>query len=189
MDLLALFGRQAAIALDIVERAREARAALAEDGDAALVARVAEALAGLEGERREAAVRLLEGLEGVLGRAGGGDPGAATSSGCSPAASALRLERPHAGVELLDGLDQRTDQPVIGDPLVPLLVGRHELGKDALHVLRDHAHAGLGLGRVGRVLAPLPGDATQRPDQLRGVGGPSVTSGPGRAASSALGGW
>lgn len=66
MDLLALFGRQAAIALDIVERARGARAVLDGEGDAALVARVAETLDALEGPRREAGSRLLEALGEVL---------------------------------------------------------------------------------------------------------------------------
>ncbi len=67
MQLLGLFAGQAAIALDIVEGARAAGALLETDPDAALVARVAEALDALEGERRAAARRLLEALADLLG--------------------------------------------------------------------------------------------------------------------------
>jgi GAF domain-containing protein len=66
MELLALFGHQAAIALDIVESATAARRVLADDPDAATVARVAEALDSLEGPRREAGRRLMTALEEVL---------------------------------------------------------------------------------------------------------------------------
>lgn len=78
MELLALFGRQAAIALDVVESARAARAVMDGAGEAAAVARVAEALDALEGERREAGTRLLEALAQVLEPptgGGGGDMG------------------------------------------------------------------------------------------------------------------
>ena len=44
MDLLGLFANQAAIALDLLQRARRAQAALAGEGDLAVVARVAETL-------------------------------------------------------------------------------------------------------------------------------------------------
>jgi GAF domain-containing protein len=71
MDLLALFGRQAAIALDIVEGAAAARRVLADDPDAAAVARVAEALDALDGPRREAGARLMRALEDVLKGAAG----------------------------------------------------------------------------------------------------------------------
>ena len=67
MQLLGRFASQAAIALDIVESARGARALLEADADAALVARVAVALDTLQGERREAGRRLLAALEDVLG--------------------------------------------------------------------------------------------------------------------------
>jgi len=71
MDLLALFGRQAAIALDIVESAAAARSVLTDDPEAATVARVAEALDALEGPRREAGRRLMRALEEVLSGSGG----------------------------------------------------------------------------------------------------------------------
>jgi GAF domain-containing protein len=71
MDLLALFAQQAAIALDIVESAATARRVLADDHEAAHVARVAETLAALEGPRREAGMRLLQALEEVLSGAAG----------------------------------------------------------------------------------------------------------------------
>jgi GAF domain-containing protein len=64
MELLSLFAGQAAVALSLLRRSRQARAALAgAGGTAALVARVAAAL-----ERREdpAAERLLEALAEVL---------------------------------------------------------------------------------------------------------------------------
>jgi GAF domain-containing protein len=67
MELLGLFAAQAAIALDLLASARRARAALDGGGDVAVVARVAAALNGLEGERREAGLRLLGELERVLG--------------------------------------------------------------------------------------------------------------------------
>jgi GAF domain-containing protein len=67
MDLLGLFANQAAIALDLLQRARQAQAVLDQDGgDAAVVARVASRLDGLEGRPREAGVRLLTALEEVL---------------------------------------------------------------------------------------------------------------------------
>ena len=46
MELLGLFAAQAAIALDLLQRAREAEAALGGDGRLAVVARVAAALDG-----------------------------------------------------------------------------------------------------------------------------------------------
>jgi hypothetical protein len=67
MDLLGLFANQAAIALDLLLHAREAAAVLeGSDGDMGVVARVAARLDTLEGERREAAMRLLTALDEVL---------------------------------------------------------------------------------------------------------------------------
>ena len=68
MELLGLFASQAAIALDLVGSSRRARAALEGRGDAVAVARVAAALDGLEGDRRDDAVALLAALERVLAR-------------------------------------------------------------------------------------------------------------------------
>jgi GAF domain-containing protein len=66
MELLGLFGSQAAIALDLLQRARKAETALAGEGDLAVVARVAAKLEDLGEEPRPAAQRLLESLEEVL---------------------------------------------------------------------------------------------------------------------------
>ena len=66
MELLGLFASQAAIALDLLQRVREAEAALSGAGELAVVARVAAALAGLGVDARPAATRLLESLEDVL---------------------------------------------------------------------------------------------------------------------------
>jgi GAF domain-containing protein len=67
MELLGLFANQAAIALDLLQRARRARAALEGEGDLDVLARVAAALE----ERREegaqdSAFRLLSELEKLL---------------------------------------------------------------------------------------------------------------------------
>jgi GAF domain-containing protein len=67
MELLGLFGNQAAIALDLLQKARRAKAVLEDAGpDSALLARVAENLEGLEGERRAAGVELLRSLEALF---------------------------------------------------------------------------------------------------------------------------
>jgi GAF domain-containing protein len=68
MDLLTLFANQSAIALDLLQRARQAQAALADRGDIAVLARVATALGQDEEEdgRREAGLRLLAALEELL---------------------------------------------------------------------------------------------------------------------------
>jgi GAF domain-containing protein len=67
MELLGLFANQAAIALDLLQRARRARAALAGDGELSVVARVAAALeAQREESSREDALRLLAELEKLL---------------------------------------------------------------------------------------------------------------------------
>ncbi len=64
MELLGLFGNQAAIALDLLQRAREARGVLQEDEG--IVARLAEAVSALPDEKREAGLKLLASLEEVL---------------------------------------------------------------------------------------------------------------------------
>lgn len=67
MDLLGLFGNQAAIALDLLQKARRAKAVLDDAGsDSALLARVAENLEGLDGKRRAAGVDLLRSLEALF---------------------------------------------------------------------------------------------------------------------------
>jgi GAF domain-containing protein len=67
MDLLGLFANQAAIALDLLQRARLAARALDEvGGDAPAAARLATALESVPEERREAASRLLAALADVL---------------------------------------------------------------------------------------------------------------------------
>jgi GAF domain-containing protein len=67
MDLLGLFANQAAIALDLLRRARKAEAALDASGEGAgVLASLAETLETLEGERREAGIRLLASLDGLL---------------------------------------------------------------------------------------------------------------------------
>jgi GAF domain-containing protein len=63
LELLSRFSAQAAIGLDLLLRARRARSALAGEGSAALVARVA---ALLDEEDADEGVRLLEALERVL---------------------------------------------------------------------------------------------------------------------------
>jgi GAF domain-containing protein len=64
MELLGLFAKQAASALDLLQRAREAQAALAGEGRLAVVARLAAALE--EREDGAAAERLLAALEEIL---------------------------------------------------------------------------------------------------------------------------
>jgi GAF domain-containing protein len=66
MELLGLFASQAAIALDLLRRTREAEAALAGDGELAPVARLAAALGELDEESRPDAQALLASLETVL---------------------------------------------------------------------------------------------------------------------------
>jgi GAF domain-containing protein len=63
VDLLGLFANQAAIALDLLQRARRAREALAGEGRLAPLARVA---GQLQEEERDAAFELLRALERVL---------------------------------------------------------------------------------------------------------------------------
>ena len=69
MDLLGLFANQSAIALDLLQRARRARAALDGEGELGVVARVAAALESrgeAEDGSRESALRLLAELEKLL---------------------------------------------------------------------------------------------------------------------------
>jgi len=67
MELLGLFANQAAIALDLLQRARHARAVLTESGsDAGVIARIASALEDLDEEQREPVLRLLGALDDVL---------------------------------------------------------------------------------------------------------------------------
>lgn len=68
MDLLGLFANQAAIAVDLLQRARKADRILQDEGDLAVVARLAAAVDGLEDERRAAGLRLLQNLSATLGR-------------------------------------------------------------------------------------------------------------------------
>jgi GAF domain-containing protein len=68
MELLGLFANQAAIALELLQRARRAGRTIAgEDGDVSAAARLARVLEGLGEERRDAAARLLAALADVLG--------------------------------------------------------------------------------------------------------------------------
>ena len=67
MELLGLFANEAAIALDLLQRAREARSVLeTEGGESEPVARFVELLADAEPERREAALQLLGAVEKLL---------------------------------------------------------------------------------------------------------------------------
>jgi GAF domain-containing protein len=69
MELLGLFANQAAIALDLLGRARRARAVLEESGaDVEALARLARRLDELEGKEREAGIDLLRALESLLKR-------------------------------------------------------------------------------------------------------------------------
>jgi len=67
MELLGLFANQASIAVDLLLRARRAERVLSADaGELAVVARLAAIVDGLEGERREAGLRLLRELSDTL---------------------------------------------------------------------------------------------------------------------------
>jgi GAF domain-containing protein len=69
MQLLGLFANQAAIALDLLQRARRAQSALAGEGDLAVIARLAETLEQRRDEEdasRASALRLLEEVERLL---------------------------------------------------------------------------------------------------------------------------
>jgi GAF domain-containing protein len=66
MDLLGLFANQAAIALDLLQRARRARAALEGNGELGALARSAGRLVVGDEERRAAGLDLLAALEKLL---------------------------------------------------------------------------------------------------------------------------
>jgi GAF domain-containing protein len=68
LELLALFANQAAIALDLLQRARRARAALDGEGELAAVSRLA---AAAERAPREVGLPALEALADLLERAAG----------------------------------------------------------------------------------------------------------------------
>jgi GAF domain-containing protein len=73
MDLLGLFANQAAIALDLLQRARRAEHVLAQSGEGAeVVARLAATVESLEDEQRAAGLKLLAAVEEVLRRDEGG---------------------------------------------------------------------------------------------------------------------
>lgn len=67
MELLGLFAHQAAIALDLLGRARRARAVIDNESTLGVVARLAATLDALPEERREPGFALLAALERVLG--------------------------------------------------------------------------------------------------------------------------
>jgi len=66
MDLLGLFAHQAAIALDLLQRARRAQHALRGDGELGVISRLAEKLEARREEGSESALRLLAELEKLL---------------------------------------------------------------------------------------------------------------------------
>jgi GAF domain-containing protein len=66
MELLGLFAGQAAIALDLLQRARRAHEALSGDGELGVISRLAEKLEGRREEGSEGAFRLLAELEKLL---------------------------------------------------------------------------------------------------------------------------
>ena len=67
MELLGLFANEAAIALDLLQKARAARVVLEEQGaEADALARFAARLDDAEPERREAALQLLDALGKLL---------------------------------------------------------------------------------------------------------------------------
>lgn len=68
MDLLGLFGNQAAIALQLLRRARRVRSLMeGETGDdVSAVARLAETVDKLEDDRRTAGVQLIKAIERIL---------------------------------------------------------------------------------------------------------------------------
>ena len=76
MELLGLFANEAAIALDLLQRARRARAVLEEEpGEAGALARLSARLAEVPPERRDAVERLLEALDELLADGGIPDEG------------------------------------------------------------------------------------------------------------------
>jgi GAF domain-containing protein len=67
MELLGLFASQAAIALDLLQRARQADELLAGEGELGALARLATKLEKLDEDRRPAALELIRALERVIG--------------------------------------------------------------------------------------------------------------------------
>lgn len=67
MELLGLFSNQAAIAVDLLLKARRAEGVLEGEGDLGVVARLAAAVDALEEERRAAGLQLLQDLAATLG--------------------------------------------------------------------------------------------------------------------------
>ena len=67
MELLSLFANQAAIALDLLQRARTAQAALGGEGELGALARIAARLESAPEESRADALALLASLERLLG--------------------------------------------------------------------------------------------------------------------------
>ena len=73
MDLLGLFANQAAIALDLLRRARAAELVLGTDDQAAgVLARLATTVEAIDQDRREPALKLLKAVEEVLAQEEGG---------------------------------------------------------------------------------------------------------------------
>jgi GAF domain-containing protein len=66
IDLLGLFANQAAVALDLLQRARRAKAALEGDGELGALARLAATLEAGDEERRTAGLELLAALERLV---------------------------------------------------------------------------------------------------------------------------
>ncbi len=66
MNLLGLFANQAAVALDLLQRARRARAALVGEGELGALARVAAQLEAAGEDARQAGLELLRSLERLL---------------------------------------------------------------------------------------------------------------------------
>jgi GAF domain-containing protein len=66
MELLGLFASQAAIALDLLQRARRAHEALDGDGELSVISRLAEKLEARREDGSETALRLLVELEQLL---------------------------------------------------------------------------------------------------------------------------
>ena len=67
MDLLGLFANQAAIAVNLLQRARQAERLLEAEGDLAVIAQLASAVNTLDESQREAGIRLLRDLTETLG--------------------------------------------------------------------------------------------------------------------------
>ena len=67
MELLGLFASEAAIALDLLQKARLARAVLEDEGtEATALARLAQRLSDAEPEQQEAAERLIRAINDFL---------------------------------------------------------------------------------------------------------------------------